>query len=111
MSPHTHTPVLLVNDHLQFAISRNISDVTVMVLYPSSLSINCVFILTNCFQFILIYPDKVIYNWSFNFYFKPRHDIDVCECFNHFRFVINELIETERDYVRDLGLVVEVCTL
>ena len=27
-----------------------------------------------------------------------------------FRYVINELIETEQDYVKDLGSIVEVCT-
>lgn len=27
-----------------------------------------------------------------------------------FRFVVNELIQTEKDYVKDLGIVVEVRT-
>lgn len=35
-----------------------------------------------------------------------RH-IDLLQRF-HCRFVLNELIQTEKDYVKDLGIVVEV---
>ena len=34
--------------------------------------------------------------------------IDQNHCRFHFRYVINELIETEQDYVKDLGGIVEV---
>jgi len=39
----------------------------------------------------------------------PLHVSYTCVCVS--RYVIMELIDTERDYVRDLGLVVEVCNL
>lgn len=34
---------------------------------------------------------------------------DICHICHIPRFVLNEMVQTERDYVKDLGVVVEVC--
>jgi len=34
---------------------------------------------------------------------------DISHISTIYRFVLNEMVQTERDYVKDLGVIIEVC--